>query len=324
MINSGLVTHPSVDLTTNGNVVSLGVIKHLRESIKVLGSACVNADFVFVPSPEHFDWPGWSDFFDAHDLWGKIVCYDFSDSPAIDTELAGKVRLYVKRTFTLEHKALPYDIFHVPYAALYEYNYDWGKPDRTIDIAYLMDPNPDSPFEQSRHEVRQAFHKWEVGDLSQFFIWLGQSKENGRRAIFDKDDFYNPFASYMRMLRKIRCIVHVEPDHPGGDSRMWESLLSGALVLCKAPVAMAAGVKETDHVISFHGASGLLVYLKQLDDLMDRQEVKNTIWRSKDLVMYNHMPHNRVHSILNKLLPGIQHPDMGGCQAFWQQRDFRL
>lgn len=97
----------------------------------------------------------------------------------------------------------------------------------------------------------QALNEWcESLESYGLKVVLGQASRQGRRAVLNEPDDKNPFVQYMRTLARTKHLILVGPNHSGGDSRLWEGMLSGAHVITDNS-AMRFGFKNKIHCSTF-------------------------------------------------------------------------
>lgn len=298
MISQGLLVHEDVsEVRFNAPVISLGeaIAKALPEH--ELKQALTEADLIFRPSNSHFGLDQWEDFIDQNDLWPKVIYYDFKDTEQMDWLALEKCRLYVKRSWDGRKRGQRLGkVIKIPYGVLDEYLY-FERADhieRNIDVAYLITPNPKNPAEASRYKVFEALTQWRGHDL---VMRIGQDTRDGRRAIFDPPEG-NPFIKYLRILRRSKIVITIEPDHHGGDSRLWEALASGAMVMSNYDdgCGMVSPVDPGNQ----RGLDNMTAAIRYI--LKDRPITRKiTAYSGYNEAMLNHRAVNRVDSILKAI-----------------------
>lgn len=286
MISQGLMGSRGVGATVSAPVTSLG--QQIASPVHDLDQATDEADYIFRAGIDHFQ-------YGDHLPWDKVIYYDFKDSPGIDDYYYGKARLYVKRS---SQRRLDKKFIQVPYGILPEY-YTESRRARDIDVCYPITPNANSPFEQSRHFVSLALQN--AGFTN---IRMGQEgNANGRRAIFDAPTG-NPFVRYLSLLSATKIIITCSPDHPGGDSRLWEAFASGALVVMDGPrVALPNPFVDGKHCLIYEpnriSINTMIARVKVL--LGDNEARKQMAEAGQEHARRHHRAVNRVRRILNEL-----------------------
>jgi hypothetical protein len=106
----------------------------------------------------------------------------------------------------------------------------------------------------------------------------------------------------MDKLHRAKIIVTVQPDHLGGDSRLWEALLSGAVVVSNDLGGQKLGLVDGNHYMSFnpHGdiqefKALLLALLHDVEAAVTRHTIA---MNGRNHVLQHHMPPDRVETIL--------------------------
>lgn len=314
MINHGLIGHNEIghkNLVTNADVISMGITIHKGQpEPRALRIALEAADLIFRPSDEHFPEDQLRWFRGAYrDNWAKTILYDFSDSPAIDESARKKCKLYLKRTCP-QNIGLARKVYPVPYCVLPEY-LRLGPPrlamtdfeerqHRVYDILYLFHVDilkGRNPNEANRRAVFRA-----LKDAP--FVTTGQTTRTGRRDIFLPEE-NNPFMEYLAMLRMAKGIVHIMPEHGGGDHRIWEALSSGTLVFCERAVSnWDDKLIPGQHYIDISPDSKPDVLKERIGAYLaeSMRGVRYQIGQNaRDRMKSNHMPVSRIEGVLNVL-----------------------
>jgi hypothetical protein len=269
----------------------------------------VAGDLILFPGPEHYS-PSQKigRAVERYKLWGKCVVYDFSDGDRIVDYLLKRCRMYVKRSMepSLEVERVgAARLLHLPYGALYEYvTPDVHEIPKDFDISFTMTPDPNSPTQASRlaayNSLLPLSNKDEFADLN---LIVGQDTHGGRRAILDEaDESSNSFRKYMDTLNRSKIIVTVQPDHLGGDSRLWEAFLSGAVVVSNDLSGQRLGLRNGVHYVAFNPYMPTSELSRLLLDLLNDDERRERIAQAgRDYVLRHHMPQNRIDRILNAI-----------------------
>lgn len=310
MINQGLIHHPDVNPAFSEPVTSFNeMIAPEVDGQSELVRQMTLADLILFPGVQHYRFPqALLGAIERYRLWNKTVIYDFSDGEYIVDTYVKYCNVYIKRTrkAALEPEDVPGGrILHLPYGPLYEYvkptDYQEG---RDIDIAFLMTPDPTSPTQASRQATYNALIDLsKTADFAGFNIVMGQEAHDGRRAIIDHSDSpENAFRRYMDKLHRAKIIVTVQPDHLGGDSRLWEALLSGAVVVSNDLSGQKLGLVDGNHYLSFNPLGDvrelkalLLALLHDDEATVTRQTIAKN---GREYVLGHHMPPDRVETIL--------------------------
>lgn len=285
MISWGLMQSSGVQASFSAPVTSLG--QQIALPVSDLNKAADEADYIFRASIEHFQYGDGLD-------WHKVIYYDFSDSPGIDDRYYSMARLYVKRS---SQRRLGKKFIQVPYGILPEY-YTESHRARDYDVSYPITPNANSSFEQSRYRVSLALQN--AGFTN---IRLGQSTDNGRRAILEEPTG-NPFLKYLSLLSATKVLITCSPDHLGGDSRLWEAFASGALVVMDKPrVALPNPFIDGRHCLIYEpnqiGIDTMIARVKVLlGDNEARQQIAKAGYKH---AQKHHRAVNRVGMILGEL-----------------------
>ncbi|MBD3316175.1 MAG: glycosyltransferase, partial [Chitinivibrionales bacterium] len=231
MISQGLWFHPDIIPTYASPFISAGHV--VRAAEKNLFDALIEANYIFRADDDHYENAAIDSFLDRENLWHKVAYYDFRDTPHLDTHRLAKVGVYLKRSWPIGFNRLPRttlypNLFPLDFSLLNEYfALDWPT-DRDIDLAYQFIPNPIigrrryGVLEELRR-VRGHFPNARIGRFT-------TAAQRGRQGIFQAIHG-NPFFDYLRILRRAKIVFTAFPDMQDGDSRTWEALSSGALVL---------------------------------------------------------------------------------------------
>lgn len=289
MIAQGLLETPLSEVAHNAPVVSLGEMI-VRPSANIR-QEIVEADLVFRAGDAHFGIPSLDRLLD----WSKVIYYDFKDTTEIEQQRLEQCRLYVKRTWTGTGAA---KLMPVPYGILNEYT---GPPagHRDIDLVYLF-PAVNRPGVANRYRVyeilsRAGIHNSIIGNMT---ITDG----SGRRAILEPPAG-NGFIKYRELLSRARVVWTCQPNHSGGDSRVWEALTSGALVVTDWPVSnIAHAPVDGKHALIYDGSSekSILETIERVKELLwnERRELKRIARAGKRLGQAHHTAFHRVRKIL--------------------------
>lgn len=307
MISQGLLHSPAVQAAFSHPVMSQG--KAICPETPDIKKAIDLADIIFRPGDDHFALDHLDDM--IGDLWYKVVYYDFKDTTDIDHNRLVSCRLYVKRTWNqgpmmdgtggVFGKVVP-----GPYGVLDEYLIPQNRV-RDIDLVYLFQPK-DQWNEANRFQVYKALMDrelvagtpdWHIG-----YTTYPQG-DSGRRAILDPPGDNNVYTQYSDILSRTKVIFTCQPNHPGGDSRIWEAFASGALVVTDWP--------WKDDVIPNRPIDGVHCLIYDSSSEADIQEAIHRVKailedparmaeiaaNGRDWVTRNHMAVNRVEDILS-------------------------
>ncbi|UCD38352.1 MAG: glycosyltransferase family 1 protein [Fidelibacterota bacterium] len=230
MISQGLWLHPEVEVSYNMPFISLG--KEICPADSNLETSLLGAEYIFRAGDSHFGIADVDGLLDGHDLWGKVIYYDFKDEAAIDTHRLQTCHAYLKRNWSsgYDRRPLapaPVPILPVDFGLLSEYYVDPIPVEKDIDIAYLFPP--DQRIGRRRYSVYEELDRVRGAFSSPAIGVPTASARVGRRAIFDPPEG-NPFLAYLRMLKRAKIVFTAFPDEHDGDSRTWEAFSSGAMV----------------------------------------------------------------------------------------------
>ena len=265
MISEGLAAQAGIELTVNKPVLCYG--ETLIPAAKNLQDELIKAEYIFRSNDEHFDIPEIDNFLDEHSLWKKVVYYDFKDSCQVDLPRLKQCSAYAKRSWTkgIHRKALPRFIpplFPLNYSLLSAYKEIDQKKERDIDVVCAFEDSP--AIGKRRYNLIQEV---KAANFQNSHIGLIKGGEDMRKAIFIPRE-NNPYIDYLSLLGRAKIIFTAFPDMQDGDSRIWEALSSGALIVadqCKIP--MSHPLVHLEHCILF--------------DAMNPQSIKEAIVLAK-------------------------------------------
>ena len=177
----------------------------------------------------------------------------------------------------------------LPYAVMDEFIVE-GELDRDIDVACFLRPN------QTRRSIMLSLLQLELSNRANTNVHIGPITGSAREG-FDSE--------YLTALRRSKIVVTAGPDWAEGDSRTWEALANGALVIqppLLTPVAnpLVDGV----HIAYFDGEnmvdySTQNVFIDLVLDYVRRPDDAMAIGRAgRDHVLRHHRAVNRVDSML--------------------------
>ncbi|MEW6441349.1 MAG: glycosyltransferase [bacterium] len=234
MVAEGLVDHPGVLPFFNKPVQSLGRRIAAATAFEPLCSRMLGCDLIFLPDPEHFGLTEYLDFIESRDLFGKVVVYDFKDSPHLDRVLLERCKAYFKRSFLTGPERRPLPAASRPvrpfnYGVLNAY-VEVARPldgDRPIDLGYYFDPAVVAA-DRRRGKVLGGLAG---ADWSGLEVRIGQVTADGARGRQGvmAAPAGNPWVAFMRLLSRTKIVFNAFPEGWDGDSRTWEAMSSGAL-----------------------------------------------------------------------------------------------
>lgn len=293
MVAQGLMQHPDIfKVSFNQPVVSFG--KVIAEASDNIQKDMHEADLIFRPNDAHFNLPEIDR--QLNGLLSKVIYYDIKDDTAIDQHRLGHCKLYLKRSWKKYHTGtMPF-----PYAILDEYTRGEDQ-DRDIDVVYLFNPK-DTLNEHKRYVVYEELQR--AGFENSIIGTVTHGRQNGRRMIFDKPAA-NPFIKYLDILKRAKIVVTCGPDHPGGDSRLWEALASGALVVTDRPDnVLEDKLEDMKHCLVYDGSDRTSIQkaIARMKILLEYDNHREPMaYRGHIFAMAHHRAENRIDRVLNEL-----------------------
>jgi hypothetical protein len=234
MIAEGLLKHPHVEVFFNKPVYLLGRLLAAAIDPGALLNSLVKCDLIFLPDLEHFRQIAILHLINQHNLWHKVVIYDFKDSPLVDKKFLSCCKAYFKRSCCIgsARTALPAHekpIIPLNFSLLDSYIELAPAPaaERTIDIGYYFDPVTIAG-DQRRGNVLKCLLEENWSGYAAIIGKVTTTGGKGRRGIFD-DPNGNPWYDYFQSLHRTKIIFSAFPDGWDGDSRTWEAISSKAL-----------------------------------------------------------------------------------------------
>ena len=113
-------------------------------------------------------------------------------------------------------------------------------------------------------------------------------------------------ATYLELLHKAQIIITCNPGTWEGDFRLWESMLSGALVLVDATESMALlpfPLQDKQHYVVYNSSDRADFEDKLEYYLAHPAEAGRIAKAGWDFVLAHHLPEHRVDYILNTMPP---------------------
>jgi hypothetical protein len=302
MIAQGLAAHPEVRVSYSAPVVSFG---------RLIGPASsrperdlLEADLIFRPDDGHFGLSEMDEFFDAHDLWDRVVYYDKKDSPELDTQRLQQCCAYLKRSWPIGSERHPRSrperpVLPMDYSLLAEY-YRVAVP-KVKDLDVVC-PFLDDPIIGARRyalvtgleDARGRLGNCAIGG----FPFRGR---DGRRAILEPPQG-NPYLDYLSTIKRAKILFTAYPEPQDGDSRTWEAFASGALVFKdKTHIPSAHPFVHGEHCIIYDATStdsileaiDLAVYY--LAHESERARIASAGWA---FARRHHLPASRMDEIM--------------------------
>ncbi|MFP4418196.1 MAG: glycosyltransferase [Chitinispirillaceae bacterium] len=230
MISQGLWTHPRISVSFSMPFISLGSL--IQPADPNLEKSLITADYIFRANDEHFGIQDMDAILDRHDLWKKVIYYDFKDNHAIDTHRLATCAAYIKRSWPIgyDRRARPATqkpILPMDYGLLDEY-FAVNIPDeKDIDVACLFPSNP--IIGTRRYQLITILKRCKSWFPDSHIGMPTAAAATGRRAVFASQE-NNPFLDYLSVLKRSKIVFTAYPDNHDGDSRTWEAFSSQALV----------------------------------------------------------------------------------------------
>lgn len=229
-------------------------------------SKMLDAHFILRPNHRHFNLPKYDQIMDQYSLWSKVIIYDKKDGHEIEHDLFDKCLGYVKRSFPKGYARMPraYNpkLLPLDYSILDEYVSLANSKDRTTDVAYFfLDQGGTERRSRTAGELLKRRHEFKS-------IHIGTVSDSGnkaRRAVFDnvRD---NPLTQYFDALCASKIVITAYPSDWDGDSRTWEALSGGALVVMdRTYIPSPYPLVDGEHVLIYDATSK-----KSINKMIDR------------------------------------------------------
>ncbi len=230
MISQGLWRHPEIQVSYSMPFISLG--KQICPADSNLETSLLGADYIFRACDSHFGIAEIDTILDKHNLWGKVIYYDFKDEADIDGHRLQTCLAYLKRNWSIGYdryplRPSPVPMLPVDFSLLSEYFRNPIPEEKDIDIAYLFPP--DQRIGRRRYSVYEELDRVRSAFGNPTIGMPTATARVGRRAIF-KPAENNPFLNYLQILKRSKMVFTAFPDEHDGDSRTWEAFSSGAMV----------------------------------------------------------------------------------------------
>jgi len=242
------------------------------------------------------DNPGLVEFFDANDIWKKVILYDVADEPGFHFERwRQKCLLYLKRAWdpiqldALDIGKYPVDGQAVSRANLIPIDFPMFKEyvdvipmnfyhKRDLAVTCTL---PQTPLHNARgivaHAVKNTHFEPVDGWISQVTLfyssgWVLSSAATSYREILNPiPPQINWWYVYMHMLRRTQVLFGAGNHTAYGDHRTWEAFASGALVVTdRIPVDNPHNPEPGVHYIKF-----------ELDNIPKTMAIVNELLKDK-------------------------------------------
>jgi hypothetical protein len=303
MISQGLWSNPEFSVTFNMPFVSLA--QTICPADPDLQASLLKADYIFRGDDEHFCLPEIDAILDNHDLWKRVIYYDFKDSPSIDRHRLEGCAAYIKRSWPHGYDRTPPQPTKIPilpmdFGLLDEYFHVPVPERKCVDIACLFPHRP--AIGKRRFGLVEELLKIAPLYPNSIIGKATTAARVGRRALFDPAD-NNPFLTYLKVIKQSKIVFTAYPDQWDGDSRTWEAFSSRALVFMDETFIPSAHpfVNGTHCIVynardraSIRDAIGLARYY--LANARDRESVAQAGYVH---ALTHHTPIARVKSIVD-------------------------
>lgn len=297
IINQGLLAL-GADITVSRDYISLG--ETIIKASNNIRQHANDSDLIFVGRRgDHESW------LDKDELWGKVIWYDFEDFQTFDNDIVRKAAVYVKRSVvTQDRKLVKLEvgnkrILPIDYCILDEYlGYH---AHRTYNIACLFGPNNrlGNRRKALMGHIRQA-------NIPNSYIGSNCSTEqygsHARNAIsFSKSN--NCFLEYMEILGQSKIVATAYPQKHDGDSRTWEAIASGAMVLLDTSyIPTTNPLIDSEHCLRFDASDNesITAAIDRARYYLENDAERLTIAKTGyEYAMRFHRPSNRLRYILS-------------------------
>ena len=263
IITEGLLFHPEInEVYFNKSIKILNKVIANGTEWKKLQEILKRCDYFFFPDKDHFKITHIINFLDKEKLWYKAIIYDFKDTQYIEYDLLDVCAIYFKRSVCFKDRSLiktyrkGWKIFPLNYSSINEYflqNIDFKN--RNIDVgAYFSFSSIRFSLNRRKKLLKSLFKS----NFKGYNVEIGKptiDKEHGRYAIFD-DEEDNAWYEYIKKLNQCKIIFSAYPDHFDGDSRIWESMSSGALCFIdKGYIPTEKKLRNNIHAIFYNALS---------------------------------------------------------------------
>lgn len=183
-----------------------------------------NADLVFLTVDRSDLFP----MFEKHNMWKRVICYDYRDTNAINP-IANKVSRYFKRSITsgIDRRLMVNAKVAIPinHCALNEY-YSFVHQEIT-DVGCFFNRNFPKHLGERRVNLVETVAKH---NLANSLIGHSTGQKNEARLALRESEKDNCFLEFLKLQSACKIIFTAQPTHVEGDNRTWEAMASGALV----------------------------------------------------------------------------------------------
>ena len=212
------------DLKLSSAYVSFGRV--IRDREPNIEAAMLDSDLIFVG-----DLGGnqYIQFFDAHDLWDKVIHYDYRDTCTPVLTMLDKAKISFKRSITCGPTRQPIRMINrvvsIHHCALDEYYQP--HVERDVDIGCFFNRNDPQHLGERRRTLVETLAEYDTPN-SMIGHSTGQKQE--ARLAYAQGEIGNCFHEFVSLQHRCKIIFTAQPTHCEGDNRTWEAMASGALV----------------------------------------------------------------------------------------------
>jgi hypothetical protein len=193
--SEGLWEHPAVDVSCSSPYIAWG--QTISDVASDLEQKILQADVIFRAHCEPILEPA-DDFIERHQLWHKVIYYDFRDTSDINEDRLLQCLAYAKRSWPIGPKRLPREtvpnnLYATDYSLLKVFNTNMNdETERDIDVVYMFDNS--EKIGQRRYAVMQALQAREAELGNSMIGSVTVDAREGRQALFLKESD-NPLLS---------------------------------------------------------------------------------------------------------------------------------
>lgn len=249
--------------------------------------------------------------------YSNVVLLDYSDGCGPMHQKRGELKHeigYFKRSFVSRNEVGAYsgnctsekDIIPIAYSGIdYLINKDMKK-ERNITITNVLRTG------NGHNTIRKKIVNWTKAFVEQHNDDLLESSQSFVGNIGNGGSGSNWDSEYKAHLENSKIIVTCNPYQWEGDFRLWESLMSGALVMVDRMAIldmMPYPLKHKKHLV-FYDSNNQTEFVELLEYYVKNEDEARQIGEAGyRYVLDHHMPKDRVSYILDKIESKIEHHD---------------
>ena len=229
------------------------------------------------------------DMADSRDLLTDVKCFLYFKRSCIDK----KIFKFIKYSIDIIPISIPIKKSYIEY--LQTINLDNRERKNDICCTHLEIPD-NHPCNLNMYRTKIVRYLKNLEKITSYKFYLGYDKSNISKARANLDE------NYFNTLLNSKIIITCNPDWWDGDYRLWESLASGALVICDKMLTPVIHPLEHKKHLIYYDRENIEELSSLIDYYLENENERLKIAKEgHEYALKYHKYSDRANEIINKL-----------------------